>query len=65
MTVTEQSKEEKRAKYEAIFPSLVDDLKENAAQYGIPSEALKWYEEVCFLLIVVVHCLKYDIELQH
>lgn len=40
------SKEQHRKDFEAIFPSLVDDLKEHANQYGIPTDALKWYEDV-------------------
>jgi len=46
MADQEQSKGEKGSKFEAIFPSLVKDLKDNATQFGIFSEALKWYEEV-------------------
>ncbi|KAM0796946.1 farnesyl pyrophosphate synthetase [Usnea florida] len=29
--------------FEAVFPKLVQDLEENAKQYKIPEEALKWY----------------------
>jgi hypothetical protein len=40
------SKEQQKKDFEAVFPSLVEDLKENAKQYGIPADALKWYEDV-------------------
>lgn len=46
MVTSGESKEGKRKDFEAVFPSLVEDLKQNATQYGIPAEALKWYEEV-------------------
>ena len=32
--------------FEAVFPKLVKDLEENAKQYQIPEEALKWYSNV-------------------
>ena len=32
--------------FEAVFPKLVQDLEENAKQYKIPEEALKWYSNV-------------------
>lgn len=51
---TTTSKDQKRKDFEAVFPSLVNDLKENAAQYGIPSEALSWYEEVRLQLPIPV-----------
>ncbi|KAL2051973.1 hypothetical protein ABVK25_007665 [Lepraria finkii] len=39
------SKGDKKKDFEAVFPSLVEDLKENAKQYNIPADALKWYED--------------------
>lgn len=33
--------------FETVFPKLVKDLEENAKQYNIPEEALKWYSDVC------------------
>lgn len=36
-----------RADFEAVFPSLVQDLTENVQQYGIPTPALEWYQRVC------------------
>ncbi|EEH36861.1 farnesyl pyrophosphate synthetase [Paracoccidioides lutzii Pb01] len=33
-----------RADFEAIFPLLVQDLSDNVNQYGIPSNALKWFQ---------------------
>ena len=35
--------------FEAIFPKLVKDLEDNAKQYNIPEDALKWYSNVCSL----------------
>ncbi|KAL2220392.1 isoprenoid synthase domain-containing protein [Thermoascus aurantiacus ATCC 26904] len=35
----------KRADFEAVFPSLVEDLKAAATQYGIPDNALQWFEK--------------------
>lgn len=32
--------------FEAVFPKLVKDLEDNAKQYKIPEEALKWYSNV-------------------
>lgn len=36
----------KRADFEAIFPLLVEDLKEAAKKYNVPENALKWFEKV-------------------
>ena len=33
-------------KFEAIFPKLVADLSQHAQQFGLPENALKWYEDV-------------------
>ena len=33
--------------FEAVFPKLVKDLEDNANQYNIPEDALKWYSNVC------------------
>ena len=41
------SSQDAKKKFEAVFPSLVEDLKENAKQYNLPENALKWYEDVC------------------
>ncbi len=41
------SSQDAKKKFEAVFPSLVEDLKENAKQYNLPANALKWYEDVC------------------
>lgn len=35
-----------RADFEAVFPSLVEDLSEHAKKYGIPAAALEWYQKV-------------------
>ena len=32
--------------FEAVFPKLVKDLEDNAKQYNIPEDALKWYSNV-------------------
>ena len=36
--------------FESVFPKLVDDLSEHAKEHGIPSNALKWYQDVRSLL---------------
>jgi len=33
--------------FEAVFPKLVADLKQHCEQYKLPTQALKWFEEVC------------------
>ncbi|KAJ9205260.1 hypothetical protein DTO166G4_7919 [Paecilomyces variotii] len=35
----------KRADFEAVFPSLVEDLKEAAKKYNVPENALQWFEK--------------------
>lgn len=32
--------------FEAVFPLLVEDLSQHAKSYGLPENALKWYQEV-------------------
>ena len=32
--------------FEGVFPKLVKDLEENAKQYNIPQDNLKWYSDV-------------------
>ena len=32
--------------FEAVFPSLVQDLSKYCEQYGLPQNALEWYQEV-------------------
>lgn len=32
--------------FEAVFPSLVEDLSQHASTYKLPENALKWYLEV-------------------
>jgi hypothetical protein len=32
--------------FESVFPKLVADLKQHAEQYKLPTQALKWFEEV-------------------
>ena len=32
--------------FEAVFPRLVEDLKEHCKTYKLPDQALKWFEEV-------------------
>ncbi|KAL8871192.1 MAG: hypothetical protein Q9174_002925 [Haloplaca sp. 1 TL-2023] len=31
--------------FEAVFPQLVDDLSQHSKQYGLPDDALKWYQD--------------------
>lgn len=33
--------------FEGVFPKLVADLKQHCEQYKLPTQALKWFEEVC------------------
>lgn len=35
-----------REDFEAVFPSLVQDLSDHAKHYGVPTEALEWYKKV-------------------
>ena len=32
--------------FEAVFPSLVEDLSQHASTFELPENALKWYLEV-------------------
>ena len=32
--------------FEAVFPRLVEDLSQHSKQYGLPDDALKWYQDV-------------------
>ncbi len=32
--------------FEAVFPFLIQDLSDHCTQYGLPDEALKWYQNV-------------------
>ena len=32
--------------FEAVFPQLVEDLSEHCRGYGLPDNALKWFQEV-------------------
>ncbi|KAI9822547.1 MAG: Farnesyl pyrophosphate synthetase [Pycnora praestabilis] len=34
-----------RREFEAVFPKLVGDVSDHAKQYGLPSNALEWYEK--------------------
>ena len=35
-----------RSDFEAVFPSLVQDLTEYVQQYNAPDQALKWFQQV-------------------
>ena len=35
-----------RADFESVFPSLVEDLKEAAAKYNLPKNAMDWFVKV-------------------
>lgn len=43
---TTMSSSNKLKDFEAVFPKLLKDLEENAKQYNIPEEALRWYSDV-------------------
>lgn len=32
--------------FEAVFPSLVEDLSQHALSFKLPENAFKWYQEV-------------------
>lgn len=32
--------------FESVFPQLVEDLSQHSKQYGLPEDALKWYQDV-------------------
>jgi hypothetical protein len=36
----------KRADFEAIFPSLAQDILAHAKKYNLPANALEWFEKV-------------------
>lgn len=36
----------KRADFEAIFPSLAQDILAHAKRYNLPGNALEWFEKV-------------------
>lgn len=36
--------------FETVFPKLVEDLKEHCQKYKLPEQALKWFEQVYYLL---------------
>lgn len=35
-----------RAEFEAVFPTLVEDLVHHCKQYNMPDNALQWFENV-------------------
>ena len=37
--------------FEAVFPSLVEDLSQHVKQYGLPEDALKWYQDVSISMV--------------
>ena len=37
-----------RADFESVFPSLVEDLREAAAKYKLPQNAMEWFVKVKF-----------------
>ena len=40
------SSADKLKEFETVFPKLVKDLEDNAKQYNLPEENLKWYRDV-------------------
>lgn len=36
----------KRADFEAVFPSLAQDILAHAKRYNLPANALEWFEKV-------------------
>lgn len=45
-TGNEPVKPTTRPEFEAVFPSLVQDLTEHCKQYNSPENALKWFQDV-------------------
>jgi farnesyl diphosphate synthase len=39
--------------FEAVFPTLVKDMKEHCQKYKLPDQALNWFEQVR-------HCIAYQ-----
>lgn len=37
----------KRADFEAVFPDLVVELLAHAQKYGLPENAMEWFQKVC------------------
>lgn len=50
------AKAQKRAKFEAVFPVLRDELLAHFAAEGMPEDAKKWYTKVGRLLVCKSHC---------
>jgi farnesyl diphosphate synthase len=42
--------------FESVFPKLVQDLKQHAEQYKLPTQALKWFEESLYYNVVGGKC---------
>lgn len=36
-----------RKAFEAVFPSLAEDLLAHARKYNLPGNAMEWFEKVC------------------
>jgi len=36
-----------RADFEKIFPSLAEDILDDARKYNLPPNALEWFQRVC------------------
>lgn len=47
----------KRADFEAIFPSLAQDILAHAKRYNLPQNALEWLEKVGSSIIVLFHLI--------
>lgn len=41
--------------FETVFPKLVKDLEDNAKQYNMPEDNLKWYSNVSLLAFFASH----------
>lgn len=43
-----------RADFEAIFPSLAQDILAHAKRYNLPGNALEWLEKVCYFVMFLL-----------
>jgi farnesyl diphosphate synthase len=50
----------KRADFEAIFPSLAQDILAHAKRYNLPANALEWFENVSAPFLIFFFVLLND-----
>lgn len=57
MSASPQEKKEARAKFEAVFPVIADEILDYMKAEGMPAEALEWMKNVGPLLSLVLWAL--------